>query len=316
MAAAFATLESIAILTMFLRTRIPSVSGWFPATTRRKDNFIIPMLLTINIVEWSEVAVWSTNPSDADAAHMALPCNSVNRAFTSLAGCVVWLQPPFTMMYARFTGPVEERAMFTIPLVLAVVTACAWYLRFLLGELSVAQYASHEKMALSWTRTCSYVGLTRGHLEWRFALANISVLPTMFSYHLFFNLALAFHNFPIGFVAAAGSVFTLCVEFAAVEGSGEAWSIWCWSGCLFIGYYWVVNSFELDWDGLKAKVSVTIEPISRQVGETHEVDAASDGEAPSLADAAVEMEGKGKDGKSAGADPYPYQTPPCTPISP
>ena len=60
----------------------------------------------------------------------------------------------------------------------------------------------------------------------------------MFTYFLFFNLAMIWYDpFPWGFFAAMGSLITVGVQFGAVVGSSEAWSIWCWSGCLLIGYF-------------------------------------------------------------------------------
>ena len=240
-AAIFASLETVALIAMFLRTRGP-FKDMAPPDTQHKDNMILPMLLTINVVEWSEVAVWLTEPENLNIER---ECNKVNKGFTMLAGCVVWLQPVFTMAFARWTGPEADRPMFTIPFVLSLLTAAGFYLRLVLGERGVADVASRDKMALAWPHTCSYDG-DHGHLEWRFALAAIEVLPTMFSYHLFFNVALMFHDFPIGFVAGGGSLVTVAIEFASVQGSGEAWSIWCWSGCLFIGFYWVTNLIDLE----------------------------------------------------------------------
>jgi hypothetical protein len=250
-AVSFATVESLLILLMFLRTRcrfFTSNSVMFtPETTpaiRRKDNFIIPMLLTINIVEWSEAAIWATDPRDRSEAGDA-PCHVVNHVFTALCGWVVMLQPSLVMLFARFTGPVDERRHFTIPLFLAVMTTVGWYVRFILGESGVGLVQSTEKMALGWTQTCSYHNAGRRHLEWRFALTDSVVLPTMFSYHLFFNFALMFHDFPVGLLVAGGSVVTLIVQFAVLDGEGEAWSVWCWSGVLFIGYYWITNLIDL-----------------------------------------------------------------------
>jgi hypothetical protein len=250
-AASFASVESLIILSMYLRTRwsfFTADSTLFTPESiqviRRKDNFILPMLLTINIVEWSETAIWATGPVDRNALGDA-PCNKVNHVFTALCGWVVMLQPSFVMLFARFTGPEEERSWFTIPLFLAAMTTIGWFIRFSLGEAGVALIKSREKMALAWTQTCSFHNAGHRHLEWRFALADIIVLPTMFSYHLFFNFALMFHDFPVGFMAAFGSVITLIVQFASLDGDGEAWSVWCWSGMLFICYYWVVNLFAI-----------------------------------------------------------------------
>jgi hypothetical protein len=243
-AAAFATVESLLLLSMVLRTRWRKTVDLFPAGTvalvQRNDNFILPMLLTINIVEWSEAAIWASGPVPRDSlGHQR--CNPVNHVFTAICGWVVMLQPTFVMVFARFTGPEEQRPWFTIPLCLAVLTTLGWFLRLILGEAGVGLVESRQKMALSWSQTCSFHNVGHKHLEWRFALADSVVLPTMFSYHLFFNVALMFHNFPIGLAAAWGSLVTLIVQFAVLDGDGEAWSVWCWSGIFFICYYWLVN---------------------------------------------------------------------------
>eukprot|EP01063_Lacrimia_lanifica_P017121 TRINITY_DN2382_c0_g3_i1.p1 TRINITY_DN2382_c0_g3~~TRINITY_DN2382_c0_g3_i1.p1 ORF type:complete len:329 (+),score=45.36 TRINITY_DN2382_c0_g3_i1:53-1039(+) len=246
-AGVFASLETLVLLVMILRTRSP----WFKwlngsanvDSMQRRDNLILPMLMTINIVEWCELGLWLADPEPFPAEG----CRRVNTALTHIAGGVVWLQPTFTMIYCRFTGPPNQRPWFTIPLVLAVMTSAGYFISVALGESGKAVYADDERYptALMWNQTCAYVG-PNGYLEWRFKLANLPVLPSMFSYHLFFNFALMFHCFPMGAFVGGGSVFVLCVQFLSMDGSGEAWSMWCWSGCLFIGFYFIANYVDTD----------------------------------------------------------------------
>eukprot|EP01062_Namystynia_karyoxenos_P067381 TRINITY_DN61312_c0_g1_i1.p2 TRINITY_DN61312_c0_g1~~TRINITY_DN61312_c0_g1_i1.p2 ORF type:complete len:398 (+),score=111.90 TRINITY_DN61312_c0_g1_i1:107-1300(+) len=232
------------LMTCIGRSNEGGARDFTPAMVRdwtRSNLLILPMCATICVVEWSEVMVWSTDPVREADFNCGETCPKLNQWGTLLAGWAVSLQPTFTMLYCRFTGAADERPRFTIPLVLAMLTTAGWWLRCLLGERNGAP-ASDTITALTYPCTCSMVG-PKGHLIWRFALSEHEILPRMFAYHLFFNFALMFHQPPVGLTIGGGSVITLLIEFL-VLGTNEAWSMWCWSGTLFIIAYMIWNPIQ------------------------------------------------------------------------
>mmetsp|Transcript_1692 Transcript_1692/g.6022 ORF Transcript_1692/g.6022 Transcript_1692/m.6022 type:complete len:447 (-) Transcript_1692:87-1427(-) len=78
----------------------------------RRVLWAVPFCVTINVVEWSEVFIWLSNPVSADiltAGGSTCQCSTANMLWTGLAGAAVTLQP---FVCAIFFYKTHERCDF------------------------------------------------------------------------------------------------------------------------------------------------------------------------------------------------------------
>jgi len=239
----FSILETISIILVGFRAYYGSPNHTEAA--RKRLLWALPLMSSIALMEWLEVGIWLSDPESYQVfkERDSCLCRPINRAFTTIAAYGISWQGTFSMLFAMKTNS-EGESVFRIPLYISTVTTFLLILRFILGDtfglwtrkiIEACHFSSHC--------TCTYVG-PGGHLLWTFAFSHLEILPTLFTYFLFFNIAMLWYRPFIEGVPYFFSLVVLFHEFHLLGWSTEAYSVWCWSG-IFTHAFYLASAYKM-----------------------------------------------------------------------
>ena len=247
---AFALIEVASIAFISLRakrTKDPYV---------RAQVWVIPLLVTILLVEIAEAFIWLDTTLLPITAKDGPSCSSYNRNWTFVFWFLMFpWQPLFCIIPCRRVGHPRNKDVF------AAAEVVAWGLPILhilvyLGQvipqsmnpnfspapprLKIQQNAMQTFIN---SETCTYIG-KNGHLFWTLATADCWATPNM-SVYVILCLAMLCakpKRFFAGIGLAMGGLVIALNSY--YNGTVETASMWCWTGIL-VHFYFIAQPYVL-----------------------------------------------------------------------
>lgn len=270
---AFAVLEAVSLAGLLKRSLTSD------STIAKAQKFILPLLVTVLLVETIEALQWM-RPDDLVAIRQAgeSTCSQRNRWLTMALMPVLCFQPFLGIFACRRSGVPENNAALMVPEMLAFITGIFFLWSLAMGEWGVglkllgidcgqtqlADIADSFYLGMHHTESCTYIG-EHGHLHWTFKVSAFYFAPGGYAYALI-NCAVAAARPWYLFSGPITAYLVLLVVFLLGFGwSFEAGSVWCWSALGLHAFFWVQPALFDRWE---PKVSrdkwaplLNIEPI-------------------------------------------------------
>ncbi|CAB9516052.1 expressed unknown protein [Seminavis robusta] len=215
----------------------------------RAQLWVVPLLITIFLVEITEAFVWLDPTLLPVTAQEGPPCSAYNRNLTMVFWFLVYpWQPLLCTIPCRRVGHPRNRDIFAGIEIVAIALPI-WHIMIYILEITPHLLDEHynpppprfdiQRQAYQTfqnSETCTYVG-QNGHLFWTLATATSWLSPNGTCYIILFSSFILCK--PKRFFAGMAlfmSALALCLN-TYYRGSMEMASMWCWLGMLMHIYF-------------------------------------------------------------------------------
>mmetsp|Transcript_16656 Transcript_16656/g.28108 ORF Transcript_16656/g.28108 Transcript_16656/m.28108 type:complete len:263 (+) Transcript_16656:381-1169(+) len=222
--------------------------NWSP-----RDRYVLPLALSVTMIEALEVVLWLDDPVPFTSAHSAT-CSARNVTATILAYLTLLLQPVLDGFFLFFTtdgGVLTKKSTKIAYWSAAIGMYLAGIGAFLHAHFAPAGSNKLDREvvlsadSLYSDSTCTFVG-PNGHLLWQFSINDLLVPSTIEAGYFALSLTwLLYKPFKVGsafFVLLNGM---LAANMWYFRGSKESYSVWCWQA-VAIYLFFIVEPYVLE----------------------------------------------------------------------